>query len=199
MPLNKTAAAYRPEMGSLAQRVIDLISRNIDDDYASSDLVAKLGVASNSVSVLLATPVGHGLLRFERTEPDDLVKTWRAGPALREWLQLQQAGGSQPSESSPAAPAATLPVASAARTARRYQRLDPFTVPIRSGVPIPSVDVGRAVTAPYAVLWDRLKTGDSVVLPDKQAASLCSYLKKNRHAHTVRRADVGVKAVWRNG
>lgn len=182
MPLTKTAAAYRPEPGSLAQRVIDLVARNQEEEYTTRDLVTKFEIQSPSVSALLATPVSHGLLRFERTDPADATKSWRAGPLLKEWLE--QCG--------------RAPAAKASRpTGAAYNRLDPLNTPIRSGVPIPSIDVQRAAAAPYAVLWSRMKSGDSVELIDKQASSLLSYLKKNKHHHTVRRTGVGVKSIWR--
>lgn len=199
MPLNKTTAAYRPEAGSLAQRVIDMFSRAQDEEWTSSDLVRKLNVTSNSIGALLATPVSHGLLSFDRTDPEDRVKCWRAGPNLREWLALV---ASSVSSASSVTPSQTVAVVAAAaptprRTATAYDRLDPLAVPVRSSVPIPSIDEQRAIAAPCAVLWGRLKPGDSVELRDRHASSLTSYLKKNKLAHTVRRTGVGLKSVWR--
>ena len=72
-----------------------------------------------------------------------------------------------------------------------------MAVVVRSGVPVPPISASRGISSPYLVLWNRLKAGDCAELPDKRAHSFVSFLKKNKHPHTVRRIGVGVMGVWR--
>jgi hypothetical protein len=191
MPLLKAAAAYKPDAGSLAARVIDVVSRNQDDDYTSRDIAVKFNVVSSSVQALLHSHMSHGLLSFERSDTEGVGKVWRAGANLREWLALQA-----DAPMTLAALAAT-PSARSARAAASMRRIDPLKVTIRSGVPVPALESGRALTAPYAVLWERMKPNDCVELPTNQASSLLAYLRKNKQPHTVRTTAIGAKTIWR--
>jgi len=68
-------------------------------------------------------------------------------------------------------------------------------VQIEAGVPLPPVR-SRA-NGPYAVLWDRMKAGDMVRLPDRQAHGLHAHAKKLKQASAMRRLGAGIKGVWK--
>jgi hypothetical protein len=201
-----TAQTYEPEAGSVPARVLDLFVRNPDEEFTSGDLALKYVVRSEKFSALLAGAISCGLLLYERTTASDGSKVWRAGPHLKAWAASRDVAAMAVAAASsrgltqwPAAKPAAAP-----KPARPRRMLTPASpsidlaaVPVLKGVPIPEAVRGGANGSRYAALWDRLGVGDAFELPDRQAAGLAAYCKKNRRSFTVRTTGAGIKTIWR--
>lgn len=74
------------------------------------------------------------------------------------------------------------------------QVLDPLAVQIKSGVPLPE---RRQANSTYAELWQRMKPGDMVELPIRNANGLIAHAKKLGAKAAIRRLGGGVSGVWR--
>jgi hypothetical protein len=201
-----TAQTYEPEAGSVPARVLDLFIRNPEEEFTSGDLALKYVVRSEKFSALLAGAISCGLLRYERTTASDGSKVWRAGPHLKAWADSRDSAAvavaAASSRGLARAPAAKT--SSAAQPARQRRMLTPATpsidlaaVPVLKGVPIPEAVRGGVNGSRYAAMWDRLGVGDAFELPDRQAAGLAAYCKKNRRSFTVRTTGDGIKTIWR--
>lgn len=81
--------------------------------------------------------------------------------------------------------------------AKRGPSIDPLTVPIKHGVPVPPPAIGTGRASRYAELWARMAKGDCVELPDRQAHGLTAYAKKSKQSFASRRTGAGMKTVWR--
>ena len=205
-----TAPTYEPEAGSVPARVLDLMIRNPEEEFTSSDLALKYQVRSDKFSALLAGAISCGLLLFERTSAAEASKTWRAGPRLKAWAVTRHEAALATAVAMPRgltqnaapAPAVSVPVFPASKPARRMLRpagpqIGLALVTVRKGVPIPEAVRGGLNGSRYAALWDQLGVGDCVDLPDRQAAGFAAFCKKNRRSYTIRTTDQGVKTVWR--
>lgn len=104
------------------------------------------------------------------------------------------AAGTAPPKTSAAPSVFALAAAAKPKRAARTM-LDPLAVPIQSGVPIPDRIVTQSV---YAVLWQRMKPGDMVELPNRASAGLNVYCKKTGGKCTVRRLGIDRVGVWKN-
>jgi len=96
-----------------------------------------------------------------------------------------------------AQPSGPTSVFDAARRAKppRAKTLDPSTVVIRSGVPIPERNGGPS--SPYTAVLERMQAGDCVELNDRQAAGLKSRAKAMGIKLVVRKLDNGLQGCWR--
>lgn len=174
-------AAYVPEAGSLTARVLDFMCRNMEEDVLTRDLTSKFDVTTSVLTPALQEPQRLHLLTYERQ-----TGVWRAGPGLAAWKTQRDAPANI------IAPQRRKLV----YAPRAASTLDPSKLVIKSGVPVPSKRA-PGVKSAYAVLWQRMQTGDSVELPDRQAHGLASYVKGIKGIAVVRRVSEGVKGVWR--
>lgn len=93
------------------------------------------------------------------------------------------------------APASVFALGQSSKPKRTAVVLDPAAVVIRSGVPVPPVVTNGSGV--YTALWQRMKAGDMVELPDRTAHGLVAHVKKHRGKVSVRRLTAGTKGVWR--
>ena len=83
-----------------------------------------------------------------------------------------------------------------ARAARAADPLDPLAVAIKPGVPLPVAARGGVAVDRYGQLLDRMKPGDMVELPERQAKSLKSRATKGGHKAAIRRLGPALFGVW---
>lgn len=76
-------------------------------------------------------------------------------------------------------------------------RLDPLTVPVLKGVPIPATNGGPGSTPRYLQLAQRMQPGDCVELTKSTAKTLASLARKAGMKMAVRRLPDGKYGVWR--
>ena len=180
------ATTYVFEPGTLADRCLQLLANNPDDDYAPTDLGTKFDTTSGHVSVAMRTPVAQGLATYASAGEGSL-KCYQATPLL---LQLLKKAPTLPIPSAAAAPR------TGKRTRTPLPELDKLQ--IRHDVPVPPPgrgDLGKKSV--YAEIWERMKPGSSVVLPDRQALALMAFVNKHKHQAVVRKLDPGTRGVWR--
>jgi hypothetical protein len=80
-------------------------------------------------------------------------------------------------------------------SARRYLKVNPAAVVIKSGVPIPEVRVDAQSL--WQGVYSRMKKGDMAELSEREAKSLISWGKRNKHKLTTRRLGEDCVGVWR--
>jgi hypothetical protein len=198
--LSAGAAAYVPVEGSLCDRILKLCARMPDEEWTSADLAKKFEVTGSSVTALLATARSHGLLRFEASDEAPAVKCWSVGPAFAAW-QLEReardaAGPRKPSSVTAALNSlarASSHVATASKPSAPRMSLD--DVVIRVDVPIPASR--SAIASRYRAIWDRMAIGNSIELPDSQAAGFSTAIHKAGGKFTIRRLTPTTKGIWR--
>lgn len=197
--MTKPAAAYEPEPGSVPARVLDLFVRNPEEEFTSGDLALKYQIRAEKFTALLASAISCGLLLHERTSLSETTRVWRAGPRLKAWAAAHGAA-----EVDTALRSRGLSGTATPAPARQRRMLKPAgpsidlaAVPVLKGLPIPEAVRGGVNASRYAAMWDRLGVGDAFELPDRQAAGLAAFCKKNRRAYTLRTTGPGVKTLWR--
>ena len=181
------ATTYVFEPGSLADRCLQLLAINAEDDFAPADLASKFDTSSGHVSVAMRLPVAQGLATYLRNTKEGGIKCYQATPLL---LQLLKKTPTTLVTSAAPAP----------RTGKRARTPLPELdkLQIRHDVPVPPPgrgDLGKKSV--YAEIWERMKPGSSVVLPDRQALALMAYVKKHKQQAVVRKLDPGTRGVWR--
>lgn len=72
---------YKPRAGSVAARVIEFLSSNLDEELSRTDVAAKYDCSLQSVATLLAPAIEHGLLSYTRN--DDLELVYRSTSKAR--------------------------------------------------------------------------------------------------------------------
>lgn len=186
--MSTQAKTYKPEPGSLADRVLQLFRKQPREEYSAADFASMFNVTSAQQAGAMITPINLQLVSYE-VLPGDTRRTWRAGARFAEWAANVDAGG---------AAAAPAPAAQAkpAGTRAPAARLQLDTVVIKTGAPIPPAP--RPGLRPvYQELWARMKPGDCVELADRHAQGLAQYCKKAGEPHVNRRLGPGVIGVWR--
>ena len=126
-------------------------------------------------------------------DPDDAAPD-NGAAAQQRVIRSSAAGTTRPATQ---AASSVFALARKPEPAKRGPAIDPLTVPIKHGVPVPPSAIGTGRASRYAELWARMGKGDCVELPERQAHGLAAYAKKNKHSFASRRIGVGVKAVWR--
>ncbi len=81
------------------------------------------------------------------------------------------------------------------KTARTVVRIDPASVKIYSGVPLPAVTTGQA--SPWPAVYKNMKKGDMVKLTHREAVAFLSWAKKHKAVMTRRALPDEVVGVWR--
>lgn len=164
----------------LADLVLAYFRENADETLQALDIAVKFDVEISQVPQGLKWHVAHDFIR--RTGD-----SYSAGPALLEQIRVQ----SLPT------PAAAAPVASASAEAQTQQAttvpavepparlrgaaksrvlpaLDLKAIAIRSGVPLPAQRTGGSR---YTVLFERMKAGDMVELPETYRGAITKAVK----------------------
>lgn len=104
---------------------------------------------------------------------------------------VAQAGAKKP------AGAASSVFDMASRPRRVMNQLDPGSVVIRTGVPIPAPTMDRKFS-PYELILKKMKSGDCVELSDQQAQSMRVRAKVLKIEITARKTGLGKTTVWRS-
>ena len=107
--------------------------------------------------------------------------------------KLTSAAASPPPQTS----AASSVFALGGKAKRTLAKIDIDAVPIQSGVPVPPPRSGRTGESPYGALLARMKPGDMVELPSRQAWGLIARAKALKIEVTRRRLRTGVLGIWR--
>lgn len=173
--------AYTPEPGSPADRVLDLLARNPQEEYTSSDLALKFQVPKKTWDTLLAEPVAKGLIHREKTAADP-NGWWCAGAGLRAWVAQRNGAAAPP------APASSQRAKTEGPKARA-----PLAVPsvddlvVEEGAAITTPQFGRAGTSKWVPILALLtKPNTSVALPLACRNPLVAYLRIAKLAGSLR-------------
>lgn len=130
------ATDYTPEPGSPADRVLDLLARNPQEEYSSSNLALKFQVPKAKWDILLVDAVAKGLIHREKLAGES-SPTWCAGAGLKVWA-AQRKGAAMPpswnaSEAKTKRPRAAAPLLAelwgVKETSQLNKRLDTMTAP----------------------------------------------------------------------
>lgn len=196
------ALPYKPEPGSLTERLLQLLARNPEDVYRTGDLAAKFTVNSIAIQNALAVPRAKTIVSY--THDDDGARVWQATPALMTLLRGENITVPHATPADDAPLGAHAPKAGRGGTGRSGPRTrtplpDPASVVIKENVPLPPPtrgDLGKR-TSVYAGIWARMKPGSVAELPERQAKSLISYARKQKANFAVRKLQGDVIGVWR--
>lgn len=166
--------AYTPEPGSPADRVLDLLARNPQEEYTSSDLALKFQVPKGRWDVLLAEPVAKGLIHRDKTAADPNV-IWCAGASLKAWYAQRSGTTLPPALGGPKAkkpPRAGVP--------HRLAPLDIATITVETGGAI-AENIGPCGVSKWDAMFALLKKPNtSVAVPLAYRGTLAAYVRKRK-------------------
>lgn len=173
---------YTPKTDSLAGRVCQYFVTNEDEELSAADLAVKFDVPRSSVSALLASAIGAGLLR---RVPGQTMPFYAAGTNIARLRPPPPPVAAPTAKAAPAVPASVFAAgAEAAKAPKRQRKLlppfDPKAIEVKTGVPIPLPRNHREASAKssYQQLLERLPVGGMVELETTRAKSLLSCAKK---------------------
>lgn len=189
-----SAAAYIPQPGSVAYRVLDWFQKNPEEELTISDIASKLDVPRSSVSSSLKAAVDKGVLNYRQN--DDLIYVYTLTKEHRD-LELRQAQVKPERPSVPARGRVTLPPA----------MLDFSALKVETGVPLQGKSCGQAGVSKWSPLFAMLTKPDtSVEIPAEwksavaaQATKFNAQHKKDKQPtrYLVRMTGDGKARVWR--
>ena len=205
------AATYTPIAGSAPFKVIEFLRANTGAQLDADQVAAKCDCDRRSVHTLMAKAVASGMLvRVEDLESGELVYRLGTGrpvepkaPApggFHGWLERKGEASAEGRVSRRTASAAPAPAASETPSAKRASPfwIDPSTVQIDRGVPMPSRGGARAMD--WNPLLDRMAVGDSFELPAGAKSAIGTAMKAFKDATgkvlSARKVDGGIR-VWR--
>ena len=168
------ATDYTPEPGSPADRVLDLLARNPQEEYSSSDLALKFQVPKAKWDILLVEAVAKGLIHREKLAGES-SPTWCAGAGLKVWA-AQRKGAAMPpswnaSEAKTKRPRAAAPL---------LAPLDFNTLTVEAGGQIvqhPGPKIGSKWDPLFALLQ---APNTSVAVPLAYKGTLAAWVKKRK-------------------
>jgi hypothetical protein len=173
---------YRPESGSLADRVCCFFIKHPEEELSSNDIARKFDVPAKNVTASLTACVTHELL--QRAKDASGISVWVAGPNLAKTT-----------------PAPVFPyIAKTRSSVAGLPKLDVKKLQVRFDVPVPEKrQKGRTR---YDELFDLLdKPGTSVLLERSYAASVLKaaqqYSKRTNRDFKVRVVNDEQCGVWR--
>lgn len=183
--------SYTPRGDSLAHRVVNHLQRHPDlHGLTLSDMTDLFDVTRGSIHTQLAACIEHKLLKREQN--DDAEYVYQRGkefPYL-DWPADQRAtkaAAAQPGK----APASRRPP-------QPPLAIDPATVPVEDGVPLPG---GRDNRMDYTALFNRMGVNQSASLPLRARGTLQKQISEVHKAgaarFTVRAMDSDTLRVWR--
>lgn len=165
---------YTPEPGSPADRVLDLLARNPQEEYSSSDLALKFQVPKAKWDVLLVEPVAKGLIHREKVAGESNI-VWCAGANLKVWA-AQRSGAATPpswgaSEAKTKRPRAAAPL---------LAPLDFSALTVEAGGQI-APNAGRGTGSKWDPLFALLKAPNtSVAVPLAYKGTLAAWVTKRK-------------------
>lgn len=184
-------STYIPRADSLAQRVVNHLQRHPDLlGLTLSDMADLFDVTRGNIHTQLAACIENKLLKREQNDDAEYV---------------YQRGKEFPYLGWPAGQVATTAAAdkpSKAPTSRRQPQpplvIDPATVPVEDGVPLPG---GRDNRMDYTALFNRMGVNQSASLPLRARGTLQKQItdahKAGAARFTVRAMDSETLRVWR--
>lgn len=184
-------SAYTPKPDSLANRVIFHLQRHPElEGMTLSDMTDLFDVTRGNIHTQLGLCIEHKLLKREQNDDTEYV---------------YQRGKEFPFLGWPADQAATKAASakpSKAPTSRRLPQpplaIDPATVPVEDGVPLPG---GRDNRMDYTALFSRMGVNQSASLPLRARGTLQKQISEVHKAgaarFTVRAMDSDTLRVWR--
>lgn len=204
------AVNYTPIAGSAPFKVIEFLRANPDAQLDADQVAVKCDCDRRSVHTLMAKAVASGMLvRVEDLEGGELVYRLGKGrpvdpkpPApggFHGWLERKGEASAEGRVSRRTASAAPAPAASEAPSVKRSPFwIDPSTVQIDKGVPMPSRGSARAMD--WNPLLARMAVGDSFELPAGAKSAIGTAMKAFKDATgkvlSARKVDGGIR-VWR--
>jgi hypothetical protein len=99
--------SYNPSPGSLVERVLLLLARNLTAEYSNADLNAELDTNATGWLKTMHLGIQHGLCKYLPGENIRDPGVWRAGPHLAQWYQQRQAEASLRAQAADVPPAAS--------------------------------------------------------------------------------------------
>lgn len=169
---------YTPEPGSPADRVLELLCRNPEEDYTSSDLALKFQIPKGDWNDLLISAVANGLVHYTKARgKDGYAYTWSAGANLPAWAAKRK-GTAAPSTWAAPAPAAGTSKRGGSRP--YLAPIDPSTLKVEKGG-----QIARYAGPGGASKWDPIfalltEPNTSVVVPIAYKGTLMGYSKKRQ-------------------
>ena len=205
------SATYTPREGSVASKVIQFLAANPDEQLDADLIAAKCDCDRRNVHTLLGPAVqACMLMRTEDLESGELVYSAGAaipvsggqptGRGFHGWLERKGEASAEGRVSRRTASAAPAPAASETPSAKRASPfwIDPSTVQIDRGVPMPSRGGARAMD--WNPLLARMDVGDSFELPAGAKSAIGTAMKAFKDATgkvlSARKVDGGIR-VWR--
>lgn len=167
---------YTPEPGSPADRVLELLARNLEEEYTSSDLALKFQIPKAKWEVLLVEPVGKGLIHRAKMRGESNC-TWSAGANLEAWA-ARRSGAAVPLARA-ATKAARKPWAKRGRPLQLAE-IDTSTLKVEIGGGI-AKPTGQGGVSKWDALFGLLKhPNTSVAVPLAYKGTLAAYVKKRK-------------------
>ena len=205
------SATYTPREGSVASKVIQFLAANPDEQLDADLIAAKCDCDRRNVHTLLGPAVqACMLMRTEDMESGELVYSAGAaipvsggqppGRGFHGWLERKGEASAEGRVSRRTASAAPAPAASETPSAKRASPfwIDPSTVQIDRGVPMPSRGGARAMD--WNPLLARMDVGDSFELPAGAKSAIGTAMKAFKDATgkvlSARKVEGGIR-VWR--
>lgn len=187
--------SYTPLQGSVAWKVIEYLTTHPLEELTNEQVSAKFDKPLKQIHSLLGAAVEHRVLVRGENEDGDIV-----------YRLLKPLDGIKPNPAgAPTLHTAGLPsICPVVPKPRRHtgprrapQVIDVMTVQIDDGVPVPSCGPLRT---DWARLFDRMKVGQSVVLPLSSRTSIAKastdYHRAGKGKMSLR-ANAGELRVWR--
>lgn len=188
-----TVPNYTPEPGSLSDRVLQFLARNLERYFTSIELGQMFAVHPSSIRARLEAPMHHGLVAF-MPAGDSAASVWHIGPNFKAWRAAQD--GAEVAAALLPKPAAASAAAPKREPRARVLALKPADVVVHKKLPIPPAQSGTGGGI-YAAVWAGLEVNDCAELPDRAAHGLFSWCTKNKFPATVRRLSPTTKGVWK--
>lgn len=216
-------AAYTPQPGTIAARVLAWFAGQAPELEASSGVIAEAMDQPIAAVITALEPVfEHGLIAREKREgrlywsvshpklrpfsrppavtadEDDAPFIQRTVPATKGGVSLLDAPAwSPPKETAMDKPATPPQVPKPKKAWNAAPTFDPLKIEVKKDRPVPPMLRGPGAISPYKVLLDRLKPGESVDLPKVAAKSLIAVAKKANIKIACRQLDDATTGVWR--
>ncbi len=182
------SAAYKPQSGSVAWKVIQFFTTQPDEQLSAEDISVKFDTSARGVHSLLGLAVTAGVL----VRKDDL--------STGELVYRLGKGHADVAPSAAASPSLRAPESSEVTPPKRRSPfwLDVSTLEVRKGVPLPPP---QRATIEWAPAFDRLEVGDSYPLPleGKSAASkaMQAYQSSTGKKLAIRAESETTLGIWR--
>jgi hypothetical protein len=161
------STVYSPDPFALEFQVIQYFTTNPEEELTTADIGEKFGVHPAQVHTKLARALGASALSRRSNGDDELVYSLGTGTT-----NVKADKAKHPSLRRGSAPRVDQALAGKPKKTRDRSPLPSFdAIPLEKNVPLPPVGGGHVKTD-WPALFNRMKPGESCVLPRRVKASL---------------------------